>query len=259
MNKHPLWYRIRGLEKMEARFGNNLIQKFIRQRLSTENTVRILELGFGEGVCLLELRALFPDKRVKFYGINDIKKGNMKKRSDFLENAKKFGIDVPKNLLPKPFFYDAGKGLHFDDNYFDAIISQVAIPYVGDKSKLLEEFWRVLKPQGKAFLHIDTYEKFYPDFLQVSKETPRFVIYKKGKLIKVSEHLNKFRKKGFDVRFKIKKGKANRCVLMKKTTTKPLKLGLRYDEDSSFDLTRFNKEKKIRGVWWGTRSVFFMK
>jgi len=184
----------------------------------------------------------------------------MHQRKDFATNAKKFGLPIPKpTLLPKPFFYDAGKGLKFKSGYFDIIISQVAFHYVGDKAKLLEEFWRVLKLQGKAFLQIDYYKKYYPDFLQINKETPRFVIYENNKLVKLSSYLNKFRKKGFDIRLKKKKDQALRFVLIKKNKTDSLKLGLKYDDDSLFNLTKFYKEKKKKRIWRGTRSVFKLK
>jgi ubiquinone/menaquinone biosynthesis C-methylase UbiE len=260
-NKPKLWWRIRGLDKMEMRFGKDKpIEKFIKKRLKSQKIVRVLEFGFGEGRCLLDLRTIFPNKQVELYGINKKKGGGMHQRKDFAINAKKFGLTIPKpTLLPKPFFYDAGKGLKFKSNYFDIIISQVAFPYVGDKAKLLEEFWRVLKPEGKAFLNIDSYESYYPDFLQINKESPRFVIYKKGKLIKLSSYLTTFRKKGFDIAFKRKMKRALRFVLMTKNTKKQLNLRLKYDNDSSFNLTIFNKEKKIHGVWWGTRSVFKTK
>jgi len=260
-NKPKLWWRIRGLDQMELRFGKNKpIERFIKKRLKSEKIVRVLELGFGEGKCLLDLRTIFPDKQVELYGINLKKEGEMYGRNDFAKNARKFKLPVPKPLLlPKPSFYDAGEGLHFKSNYFDIIISQIAIHYVANKSKLLEEFWRVLKVQGKAFLNVDSYETYYPDFLQINKETPRFVIYEDNKLIKLSGHLNKFRNKGFDIRFKKKKDRALRFVLMEKNITKPLKLGLKYDDDSSFNLTGFHKKKKIQGVWWGTRSVFKTK
>lgn len=261
--KPDLWWRIRGLEKMESRFGKNKpIERFLRKRLKSEKVVRVFEFGFGEGKCLIDLRIMFPEKQVELYGINNKKEGRMDKRKDFAENAKKFGISIPKkSLLPKPFFYDAGKGLKFKSNYFDIIISQVAFPYVGDKAKLIEDFWRVLKPGGKALLHIDSYEESFPDFLQINKETPRLNIYNKNKLIKLSIYLNKFRKKGFDVKLKLKrKGKIEYGILiMEKNSKKPLKLGLKYDNDSSFDLYRFIHEKKVRNVWWGIRSVFKTK
>ncbi len=177
-----------------------------------------------------------------------------------MDQAKRFKLSIPTlTLLPKPFFYDAGNGLKFESDYFDVIISQVAFHYIGDKAKLIEEFWRVLKPKGKAFLEIDSYKTHYPDFLQINKETPRFIIYRNGKLVKLSSHLKKFRDKGYNIRLKRKKSGIAGYLLMEKNITKPLNLKLTYDEDSSFDLTRFVGEKKRNGVWWGNRSVFEVK
>lgn len=254
------WWTTRGLDKMEMKFGKSRpIERFIKQRLNSQKVVRILEFGFGDGKCLLDLRTVFPNKQVELYGINK-KKGKMSQRKDFIANAEKFGLPIPKStLLPKPFFYDAGNGLKFKSNYFDVIISQVAFHYVGDKAKLLEEFFRVLKPEGKAFLEIDSYREIYPDFMQINKETPRFVIYDNGKMIKLSKYLNKFRDKGFGIKLKRKNSGAAGYILMEKNTTKPLNLGLNYDDDASFDLTVFIPEKKIKGVWWGNRSVFKVK
>jgi ubiquinone/menaquinone biosynthesis C-methylase UbiE len=257
----PRWWANRGLDKMEMKFGKSKpIEKFIKQRLKSQKVVRVLEFGFGDGKCLLDLRTIFPDKRIELYGINKEKGKIVSQRKDFMINAANFGLPIPKpTLLPKPFFYDAGNGLKFKSNFFDVIISQVAFHYVGDKAKLIEEFWRVLKPKGKAFLEIDSYKTHYPDFLQINKETPRFIIYEGRKLVKLSSHINKFGDKGYDIKLKRKSSGAAGFLLMEKNTTKPLNLNLRYDDDSSFDLTRFYKEKKVDGVWWGNRSVFTMK
>jgi SAM-dependent methyltransferase len=206
---------------------------------------------------LLDLRTLFPDAHVELYGLNRRKEGRMFGQPDFARNARRFRIPVPaKRLLPKPSFYDAGEGLRYPGRFFDVIVSQVAFPYVGDKAKLLEEMWRVLKPAGKAFLHVDSFEDNYPDFMRLNPETPRFVIYRHGKLVKLGRHLRMLRKKGHDIRLQVPKGRPGRFVLMTKSAPKPLKLGLRFDDAVSFDLTRFSREKKIEGLWWGTRSVF---
>ena len=257
----PRWWVTRGLDKMEGKFGKSKpIQKFIKQRLKSQKVVRVLELGFGDGKCLLDLRTAFPDKKVELYGLNREKGKVVSQKKDFKAVAKRFKLSIPTlTLLPKPFFYDAGNGLKFESDYFDVIISQVAFHYIGDKAKLIEEFWRVLKPKGKAFLEIDSYKTHYPDFLQINKETPRFIIYRNGKLVKLSSHLKKFRDKGYNIRLKRKKSGIAGYLLMEKNITKPLNLKLTYDEDSSFDLTRFVGEKKRNGVWWGNRSVFEVK
>ncbi|MEK6847410.1 MAG: class I SAM-dependent methyltransferase, partial [Nanoarchaeota archaeon] len=134
--KSRLWYRSRGLRKMESRVGSGIVRNFIKERLNTEKEIRVLEIGFGEGKCLLDLRVLFPQKNVKLFGINKKKDGKMHEKIDFIKNAKSFGLKIVRDNLPKPYFYDAGDELKFKDNFFDLVISQVSFHYVGDKAKL---------------------------------------------------------------------------------------------------------------------------
>lgn len=249
---------------MDNKFGKGVIAHFIKKKVEAEKEVRVLELGFGEGKCLIDLRAMFPEKKIKFYGINDKKKGGMHSRKDFLHNARKFGVDIKDLQMPYPYFYDAGTGLKFKSDYFDAIISQTSFHYVGDKSKLLEEFWRVLKLGGKAFIHIDnrTYE-YDPDFMRINMETPRWIIYSRKKLIKLGTVIDRIRKKGFDIRLISSKNYVGgKVILINKNITKPLKLGLKYDKESTIDLNKLIKKKvkpKDHNIWWGKRSVFNIK
>ncbi len=262
--KHLLWYRIRGLDKMEARFGHNSITSLIKKLLRTQESVRVLEIGFGEGKCLLDLLSLFPDKKVELYGINNIKKGNMYRQRDFLTNASKFKLSIPKDNLPKSYFYDAGRGLNFGSNTFDLVISQVSVHYVEDKAHLIEEIWRVLKIGGKAFIHIDTEpQQNYPDFMKWNVETPLFVIYEKGKMVSLSSYLKRYAKKGYDIKFRNSRNfPSNRLILFTKNKKKLLHLNLGFDGTSTLNLTTLkntDKYKREKGVWWGTRSVFYVK
>ena len=260
--KPSLWYRLRGLQKMEKRFGKHRIRDFISKRLQTEPLVRILEIGFGEGKCLLELRKVFPTSLVELYGVNIKKEGNMHSRADFITNARRFKLPLPpRKILPKPFFFDAGKRFPFPSSAFDCIISQVAAPYVGNKAKLIEEVWRVLKPGGRAFIHLDTYELEYPDFMQMNTETPRFLIYQSGRMRKLSEILHHLQKQGYDIR--LKSGiywKYNRILTMTKSIPAPLRLHLLWDRRSSFSRIKVRETHSGKGYlknpWWGMRSVF---
>lgn len=259
MDKNPLWYRSRGLKEMEERFGNNLIQKFIAKKFRTENNVRVLELGCGEGKCLIDLKNKFA--RAELYGVNDVEKGNMNSDSDFYSNAKEFGTPISKDNLPRIHFFDAGKGLKFDDNTFDAVISQVSFQYVDNKAFLIEEFWRVLKPGGKAFIQIDSPpEKNSPDFMKINLETPKFVIYESDKMVRTSEYFRRIKKKGFDVTIKQASNKPSHTILlMNKNRTGKLDLKLEFDGNSTLNLTKLKNsdDHKTEGsVWWGTRSVF---
>ena len=256
-----LWYRSRGLDQMDEKFGKRVIADFIRKRMKTQKEVRILELGFGEGKCLIDLRAMFPDKKVKLYGVNDVKKGHMHSRSDFKKNAKKFGININELQMPYSYFYDAGHGLNFDSNYFDVIISQTAFQYVGDKAKLIEEFWRVLKIDGKAFVQIDnrTY-KTDPDFMRINSETPRWIVYSGNKIIRLGKVINKIRKKGYGIKFDPARNyMGSRIILINKNRVDLLKFGLKYDKESTIDLNKLAKKdvkQKDHNIWWGKRSVY---
>jgi SAM-dependent methyltransferase len=138
----------------------------------------------------------------------------------------------------------------------------VAIHYVGNKAKLIEDIWRVLKKGGNAFLHIDSkLNGINPDFLYFHKDTPRFIIYdKRGKIISTKSLFDKFRKNGYDIKCTIRKDKRRNIVLvMTKNTLKPLNLDLEYDGNSTIYLTLLRETDKYKfdtSIWWGTRSVF---
>ncbi len=263
-NSNKLWYRSRGLEILESRFGNNSIQNFIEKKSIHQNEFRILEIGFGEGKCLIELRKKYPNKNILLYGINDKKKGNMHSKIDFYNNAEKFGHPILKTNLPKPFFYDVGKGLKFENNYFDLIISQVCIPYIDNKAFLFEEIWRVLKKNGKAFLQIDSETKEgYPDFMKLCKDTPRMVIYQNDKIIPTKKIFDVAKKQGYNINFSRQKNKNESFIItMEKNLNKKLNFNLLFDGNSTLYLTKLkdtDEYKKQSGVWWGTRSVFKVK
>jgi len=256
MKKEDLWYRNRGFDRLEQRFNHN-IAPFIKKRLRTEKEVRILEIGFGEGKCLLDLRHKFPQSNVKLFGINNVKKGNMHDQRDFLKNAKDFSIKIDNKNLPKPYFYDVGKGLKFKSNYFDLIISQVSIHYIGNKAKVIEECWRTLKLDGKAFLHIDrTPDKSLPWPLNNNNGTPYFIIYKGKKMISLKSYLQNFKKLGFYIKLVFTNDAGQAGITIIKNTSRKLNLKLNYDEFASFNLSKYKKSKKDRGIWWGTRSIF---
>jgi ubiquinone/menaquinone biosynthesis C-methylase UbiE len=167
--------------------------------------------------------------------------------------------EIKKVKLPKIHFYNA-RNLRFKDNYFDLVISQVSIQYVDRKDHLLEEVWRVLKKGGKAFLNIDARYNEMPDFLDF--ETPRFIIYKKGKLFPVKKLVSQLKRKGYDISYRLCKEKEQGIlkhrvnIIMNKNTQKRFRLNLNYVKDSSFDIGRINLEKDQWSTYWGYRSVF---
>lgn len=268
--------RSRSLEYMDDLFFPHRIESIVEEMISkSKNThnIRCLEVGCGEGRVLMQLRKLFPI--IQLHGINKNPWQAMEGEESLKETGIRYGIFSEKEItnvnLPKIHFLDASK-MEFENNYFDLIISQVAIPYIERKDFFLQEAWRVLKLGGKALLHIDTYNENLPDYMQY--ETPRFIIQKANKIYPLRQMVNNLRKSGYNIHYgsrtmmdpvyssKYKNGKyiprTQSVIVMEKNTNKKLKLGLIYDEVSSLDLNHLKEEKgeNAPGVFWGHRSVY---
>lgn len=252
--------RSRSLEDFNKKFGENIVENTINEAIIKEKNVRILEIGCGEGRVLMQIRKLFPD--IEIYGINRKPWIAMKGSKSLKRTAifyKIFNRNEIKNVnLPEIHFYNAKK-LHFKENYFDLVISQVSIQYVDRKDLLIEEVWRVLKKDGIAFLNVDVHQNNLPDFLNY--KTPRFIIYKNKKIYPLKELINSLRRKGYNIRYKEcidKKENAIKRInlILKKNKTLKLKLDLKFDEVSSFNINVINEEKDNWPIYWGYRSVY---
>lgn len=257
----PLWYRSRGLDALESRFGAKRIAHFIEERSRHGRPVRILEIGFGEVRCLLEIAERSSPSDVELFGINDRKRPSMSRKADLAANAARFGLHVPLRRILSIAFYDGGSGLRFADRSIDLVISQVSVPYVTDKARLYEEVWRVLAPDGRAFLHVDSdINERFPEFMRHHRDTPRTVVYADGRLVSTRSVIERARKEGYEVRLERSRTKPdNLLLLMRKNRRARLDLGLSLDERSTIPLWRLkdtDAAKRDASVWWGTRSVY---
>ena len=151
----------------------------------------------------------------------------------------------------------------FPDHYFDVVISQVSIYQMKRKDLLLQEVWRVLKKDGKAFLHIDSMHEDYPDF--INQETPRFIIYKNNRLHPLRRFIKELTAKGYDIACRMAVGNQSgdadlkrTHIVMHKNTEAKLNLNLAFDELSSFDLSVLGKIFKGDKLV-GYRSLFQME
>lgn len=262
--KRGYFSRSRSLLQFNEKFGKGVLEKNIEKALTNNKTVRVLEIGCGEGRILMELRKIF--NKIELYGINKKPWGAMKGSKSLKKTAlfyKIFNRNELKNIkLPKIFFYDASK-LKFKSNYFNLIYSQVSVPYVKRKDRLLEEIWRVLKINGIALLHIDTKQNNYPDFLK--HETPRFIIYRKEKQYPLKRLIKNACNNEFNISYSTYTQKKPDLVsvgvriIMNKNKNSYLNLNLYFEEISSFDLNRLDPEKKNKDIFWGYRSVYKIK
>ena len=104
---------------------------------------RILDVGCGNGNTILRIaKEVGPDG--KAVGIDFSSEGIAKAR----KNAIELGLDKVTEFRVA----DAEK-LPFEDNYFDAVISECVVCLAPNKQKVLDEKTRVLKPGGKIVMH----------------------------------------------------------------------------------------------------------
>jgi ubiquinone/menaquinone biosynthesis C-methylase UbiE len=255
MLKRGGFSRSRSLEQFNAHWDEHALEKAIEAALKRNSPVRVLEIGCGEGRVLMELRKKFPD--IELHGINKKPWRAMKDEKSLMRTGTFYKIfsreSVKKIQLPKIHFYNAEK-LHFEENYFDIVYSQVAIHYIKRKDILFEEIWRVLKPEGEALLHIDSSAKEpKPDFMNT--DIPRFIIYKGNEKISTQKYFAQLNSSGHVLALTTHDGYTK--LHMTKNSDKPLVFGLQLDEHSSFDLSLLNAGKeKWEDNFWGYRSVF---
>ena len=167
------------------RIEDQVSEVYEKNKILGEKT-RVMEIGFGNGRVLIELKKLFPD--VEFYGINKSKTLTFYRRESFILTALKFNlmteVEAREMVLPYIVFQDLdfGQRIPYDDNKFDLIYSQSTLPYIRYTFELFNEIMRVLKKDGVSI---------HADVTGVN-------VYSKGVIISMKDASKEFRKKGID-------------------------------------------------------------
>ena len=133
---------------------------FERNRLAGQKT-RIMEVGFGNGRVLMELKKKFPD--IEFYGINKEKTHTFYRRESFVLTALKFEImtkdETDAMVLPYVVFQDIdyGQRIPYDENKFDLIYSHFTGVNIFSKGVLLpmNEAMREIRRRGIEIYMLD--------------------------------------------------------------------------------------------------------
>ncbi|MBU0957776.1 MAG: class I SAM-dependent methyltransferase [Nanoarchaeota archaeon] len=242
----------RGLNNfvMERRLINEL-------RKRKNHKIKLLEIGCGRGILLLELRKKFSN--LDLYGINLNRYHGIKEKKDFIRNAEENKIfldNKEKSNLPKINFWDVGKKIPYKENFFDLIISNVSFVHVKNKAKALEETSRILKVGGVALISFDAHEtkknlgnKFYNLYKELDKKMkkdymPRFLIKKEKEFVGTKEFFREVKKEGFDISvrntdYKDKSQKVRGVqIILKKKREGKLDLRLRYNKSKSEKITK---------------------
>jgi len=121
---------------------------------------RILDVGCGNGNTVLKI-AKQVGSNGKAVGIDFSVEG--------IAKAKEKAIELELDKVTEFRVADAEK-LPFEDNYFDAVISECVVCLTPNKQKALTEKTRVLKPGGKIVMHDVISKASMPKAVQTNPE-----------------------------------------------------------------------------------------
>jgi len=236
------------------------LEDVIEELLADGRHVSVLEIGFGWGPVLIELAWRFRSKPVSFAGINLERKPPVERSEDLAAVAEALEIvpleDIDGFPWPEVHFYDATT-LHFAEESLDFVYSAVTIRFIRDKAGLLEEVARVLRPGGRAVLHIGERNWEYPagpatEPTLLTSHPSRFVLHHDLDLVPLDEYLAW----AAGDRFTIRVPRARRCVIdMMKHSSGTLDLGLELDEERTIRMRDFPHPDRPQGSN-GARSAY---
>lgn len=153
----------RSLSYLDARFlgmkDDQTPIEFLDKLSQTKKNLRLLELGSGIGVLLIESQVRYPHSEV--IGINYEPHSGVKDGADLERVAifhKKSTLAQWRELKNKPrlIFKDLDQGdmSYFGNSSFDAVLSQSTLQYLSRKDIVLKEIYRILSPGGSAYLDL---------------------------------------------------------------------------------------------------------
>lgn len=173
-------HRARGLADLHERVGNVCAE--IDARLHRQDVVRVLELGCGYAIALLDVVARYG-ARVETYGHNlRTEEG----QDEILRReAKARNIVVGGGAaLPTLLHGDVAHGVPLADETVDVIVSQVAWRYFRNKIGVLREVVRVLRPDGVGMIDADEFDaKLPPEYGRLVE------IWDEGALVPFADYL----------------------------------------------------------------------
>jgi SAM-dependent methyltransferase len=235
--------------------------EFISGLLTDHRSLDVLEVGFGWGIALLQLAWRFRDQEVAFHGIDIEAKPAFTTREGIIAFAVEQGIVPPRQAaeltVPHLNFYDAST-LKFADLSMDFVYSAVTIRFMRNKIEFIEEVARVLRPGGKALLHIGESNWNYPharasDQRVLTPYTSRLILKHGDELIPLPQYFELFHGSNFEFRF----AQNSRCILiLSKLGAGKLDFGLMLNDELTLPgraVPLVNRKGEVRG---GMRSVY---
>ena len=141
-----LYDRIMERSVFPKKFNANLSKHFdiLKQEYSDFHSIKILDIGAGNGYS-----AALLNKDNSYTGI-DISRGLL------LQAVKRF---ADKSFQDTDFYIADAKDLPFSDGYFDAVICDLTLNFLGDLEIFVKELKRVMKNNSSFFCSIAVPER----------------------------------------------------------------------------------------------------
>ena len=150
-NKHPCYGQDNFNSREKLRYNLEPWLLEIIAKIS-KNYSNICEVGCGSGTDGISFCKILPSNG-KYVGIDD--------SDESIKLAKKATEEIKDNLKIMPTFkVGNAEFLDFEDNCFECIFSFGVIHHTENIQKAVNEIYRVLKPNGKAYIFI--YRKWSP-------------------------------------------------------------------------------------------------
>ena len=136
--------------------------RLLLENIPMRPKIKILDIGFGTGLPLIELAHRFGETST-IYGIDPWKEGVARAR-------KKIEIFGLNNIT---IFEQGAESIPLENNSIDLVTSNLGVNNFENKSVVLKEIARVLKPEGQLCITtnpIGTFEELFLVFEKVMKE-----------------------------------------------------------------------------------------
>lgn len=214
------------------------IQPVMQSIIEQKGRARVLEIGFGFGIVMAQLKLIYGDS-LELHGINRKEKdGNwgLARRSAVMQGL--IAEEEFDKLTPPALHYvDVNLGLPFPSDHFDFAYSQVSFFYYEEKAFFLEELNRVLAPGGLARVDV-MIERGLP--VEYDKS---FEIWDGDEQILFWSYIRRFEN------WQMKKASSRNYLEMHKS--EKIDMGLK--------LVHIIRLNDINKDWWGTKSIYAVK
>jgi SAM-dependent methyltransferase len=135
--------------------------------------------------------------------------GALNPRYNHLFKAKVTSVDIILNEKLGVLYGDIEQGLSFEDASFDSVICIEVFEYLDDYQKAIREIYRLLKPNGKAFISMPFVYRDHTDNIRLTEKmfTAKLQQFASVRSVRVGNGYvviwDILKKKVFGIRFKL--------------------------------------------------------